>query len=248
VKFIYFSPHLDDAIFSCGGIISHQIRNNEHVAIWSFFTADPPTDNLTLFARILHHRWGKQGSPYALRRQEDIDACQLLSVEWKHFGFEDCIYRRYPTNDAPLVRKKADLFRPVKEPETQLERRLFDVIQMNLSPQDQIVLPLEAGGHIDHVLIKNVGSMFNSKKYYYPDFPYAGKLHSIGELNLPKKAEASRFSLDSSDIALWKKASATYRSQISSFWKSTEVLEEEIEEFAASPLGAALWSIRNDSK
>lgn len=243
MKIIYFSPHLDDAIFSCGGIISHQIRNNQQVAIWSFFTADPPVDNITFFARVLHRRWGKMGSPYALRRQEDIEACQLLSVEWKHFGFEDCIYRRYPSNNAPLVRIKADLFRPVKESETQLEGKLYDVIQKNLSPQDQIVLPLEAGGHIDHVLIKNVGSLFPNKKYFYPDFPYAGNLRSVSELNLPKKAEVMIFSLEDSDISLWKKASATYRSQISSFWKSTEILEVEIEKFAASPLGAALWSI-----
>ena len=243
MRIVYFSPHLDDAIFSCGGIIAHQVKENCQVSIWSFFTADPPSDNLTLFARILHHRWGKMGKPYSLRREEDIEACQLLSVEWKHFGFEDCIYRRYPSNNTPLVRKKADLFHPVKEPETHLEGLLFEVIKRNLSPQDQIVLPLEAGGHIDHVLVKNVGSLFNNKKLYYPDFPYAGKLHSIDELNLPKSAEASRFSLDNSDIAAWKKASATYRSQISSFWKSTEVLEEDIENFSASPFGATLWTI-----
>jgi LmbE family N-acetylglucosaminyl deacetylase len=243
LKIVYFSPHLDDAIFSCGGIIARQVKGHFQVAIWSFFTADPPADNLTYFARILHHRWGKQGSPYRQRREEDIEACSLLSAEWKHFGFEDCIYRNYPSNNAPLVRKKADLFRPVKEPEAFLEDSLFKVILENLSPEDQIVLPLEAGGHIDHVLVKTIGDRLSNKKYYYPDFPYAGKLNLVDDLHLPPGADVNRFPLEPEEIDLWKKASATYRSQISSFWKSEKALEQGIDHFVASPIGCTLWSL-----
>ena len=51
MKIIYFSPHLDDAIFSCGGIIAHQVNEGKEVAVWTFFTSDPPADNLTAFTR-----------------------------------------------------------------------------------------------------------------------------------------------------------------------------------------------------
>lgn len=243
MKIVYFSPHLDDAVFSCGGIITRQVKEKYQVAIWSFFTADPPADNLTYFARILHHRWGKQGSPYQQRREEDIEACHLLSVEWKHFGFEDCIYRQYPSDNTPLVRKKSDLFHPVKEPETILENSLSKAILENLSPQDQIVLPLEAGGHIDHVLVKTIGDRLSNKKFYYPDFPYAGKLKSVDKLHLPPGAVANRFSLEPEEIDLWKKAAVTYRSQISSFWKSEKALNQDIDHFVASPIGNTLWSL-----
>jgi len=243
LKIVYFSPHLDDAIFSCGGIIVRQVKENNQVAIWSFFTADPPANNLTYFARILHHRWGKKGNPYQQRREEDIEACRLLSVEWRHFDYRDCIYRYYPSNNAPLVRKKADLFHPVKEPEIELEESISQTIRDILSPQDQVVLPLEAGGHIDHVLVKAIGDKLTNKKYYYPDFPYAGKLVSIGDLHLPLGATANRFQLESGEIDLWKKAAKTYRSQISSFWKSEKVLEEDIDHFVRLPIGNTLWSL-----
>ena len=242
MKTIYFSPHLDDAIFSCGGIIANQVNAGKEVAIWTFFTADPPTGNLTFFARILHHRWGKQGSPYQLRREEDIEACRYLSVDWKHFDFRDCIYRHYPSNNSPLIHKTSDLFSPVKEPELTLEESLYQAILENLSPQDQIVLPMEAGGHIDHILTKKIGNRFPNQKSYYPDFPYAGKLYSEDELNLPQGAVATRFSLLAEEIMQWKKSAYLYNSQISSFWKSQQELEEEIDDFVASPFGGMLWS------
>jgi hypothetical protein len=47
---IYLSPHLDDAIYSCGGIIYSQIQIGDRVEIWSLFTSDPPKHGLTQFA------------------------------------------------------------------------------------------------------------------------------------------------------------------------------------------------------
>ena len=243
MKVIYFSPHLDDAIFSCGGIIAHQVKSGCDVEVWSFFTADPPIENLTPFARLLHRRWGKQGSPYQQRRDEDEVACELLGVKSIHFGFEDCIYRRYPVENSPIIRKTADLFKSTREPEYELEKTIWLTIQKNISEEDQVVLPLGAGGHVDHTLIRRIGSRLNNHKRYYPDFPYSGKLKSNIELDLPPGASETRFTLTPEELNLWQQAAGMYQSQISSFWKSSNMLFSELQRYSCSPIGSTLLAI-----
>lgn len=242
MKVVYFSPHLDDAIFSCGGIIAHQVDNGTAVEVWSFFTADPPAENLTPFAKALHRRWGKQGNPYQRRREEDMAACRTLAVNWRHFGFADCIYRRYPSDNSPLVRGRADLFRPAREAENTLENSLLELIRQHLEPDDRIVLPLAVGGHIDHALVRKIGCRLENRRQFCPDYPYAGTLKKVEELHLPPGAEAFIAPLTAQEVVLWQAAAACYQSQISSFWKDREALERAIATYALSSLGATLWS------
>jgi len=243
MRIVYLSPHLDDAIFSCGGIIAHQVQTGNDVEVWSIFTADPPDDKLTAFAKILHRRWAKEGLPYELRRFEDEEACRVLGVKSRHFNFPDCIYRYYDTNKSPLVRKTSDLFRPVREPEISLEGNILSTVFSNLSIDDQVILPLGVGEHIDHLLIRQLGLRLKNKKLFYPDFPYSGNLDSIEGLKLPVDANQTRFYLDQQKIELWKTAAGIYRSQISSFWKSTLSLFSELDKYAESDIGCTLWTL-----
>jgi len=243
MKVIYFSPHLDDAVFSCGGIIAQQVRDGSNVEVWSIFTADPPAENLTPFAKLLHRRWGKQGDPYRQRREEDQAACQLLGVKSVHFGFADCIYRRYPSNSSPVIRRTSDLFKPIREPEQELEKAIWQLFKSQITPDDQVVLPLGVGGHVDHALVKFTGCKLENQKRFYADFPYSGKLESVDELNLPRGASGKNFVLSSEAIMLWQQAAGKYQSQISSFWKSTEILYSEIKRYSLSPIGTTLWAL-----
>jgi len=42
MHWIYLSPHLDDAVLSCGGIIWQQVQSGHQVEIWTICAADPP--------------------------------------------------------------------------------------------------------------------------------------------------------------------------------------------------------------
>jgi LmbE family N-acetylglucosaminyl deacetylase len=242
MKTVYFSPHLDDAIFSCGGIIAQQVLNGHKVEVWSFFTSDPVVEGLTPFARILHRQWGKTQNPYQTRRGEDIAACRLLSVNWRHFGYPDCIYRRYPKTGAPLVRNKADLFKPGRERETDLIGAIKQNIDQNLAPQDTLVIPLGVGTHIDHLLIHEIAISYPNMKFFYPDYPYAGTLQSIMELGLPEGAKKWEYHLTGENLSRWQSAAGCYSSQVSSFWDSIASMEQDIARYAVSPVGNTLWS------
>ncbi|MBA4379671.1 MAG: PIG-L family deacetylase, partial [Anaerolinea sp.] len=58
MRWIYISPHLDDAVLSCGGLIWEQSHAGTQVEIWTVCTGDPPEGPLSPFAEVLHAEWG----------------------------------------------------------------------------------------------------------------------------------------------------------------------------------------------
>ena len=68
MHWIYLSPHLDDAVLSCGGLIWEQVQLGERVEIWTIFAGDPPAEMLTPFAEELHTRWGCGLNAVEIRR------------------------------------------------------------------------------------------------------------------------------------------------------------------------------------
>lgn len=103
---IYISPHLDDAVLSCGGRIWQQAQAGESVAVVTVFaTAPEPGASLSPFAQELHARWDQPGvaalTAARERQAEDREAMSLLGVEAVHWRYKDCIYRRTP--DGPYA-------------------------------------------------------------------------------------------------------------------------------------------------
>ncbi len=129
---IVLSPHLDDAVFSCGGMMAQWRRQGEKFLVLSVFTASPPAGALFPFAEMLHDRWGLGKDPVSGRRQEDIQACESLGCGWQHLEFPDCIYRSDPITGHPIVKSVVDLFAEVQESEMslvqQVSRRLAEFI------------------------------------------------------------------------------------------------------------------------
>ena len=54
MRWIYISPHLDDAVLSAGGLIYEQTRAGMDVEIWNFMCGFPPSEELSPYAQILH--------------------------------------------------------------------------------------------------------------------------------------------------------------------------------------------------
>ena len=92
---IYISPHLDDAAYSCGGLIWMQCQSNQNVNIWTVFAGEPPEGSLSTFAKSILKRWGLDAVPTKHRRSEDIHSSQILGANWRHFDYQDAIYRTY---------------------------------------------------------------------------------------------------------------------------------------------------------
>lgn len=94
MHWIYFSPHFDDAVLSCGGLIAHQTRQGHTVEIWTLCGGDLPRGPYTAFVEELHARWETAENAVVLRRAEDRLACGRLRAAPRHFPIPDSVYRR----------------------------------------------------------------------------------------------------------------------------------------------------------
>src|SRR5437764_2009359 len=90
---LFLSPHLDDAVLSCGGTIADLVAGGEDVSALTFFAGQgvPPFAPL---ATELHACWGSPPDVVKLRRAEDVAALARLGASALHEDVPDAIYRR----------------------------------------------------------------------------------------------------------------------------------------------------------
>lgn len=241
MRYIYLSPHLDDAVLSCGGMIWEQVQQRNSVEVWTFFTSDPPAGPLSPFAKMLHARWNETQNPYLTRRQEDQRANDLLGCKWAHLDFADCIYRNDPKTGAPIIQVADDLFSPDYKPETHLLDRMVKELQARQLNDAHLVVPLGVGRHIDHQITRLAAEKLGRMLHYYSDFPYAAQDPDQIKTLVPKSAEAVHFEISPGGLSAWQDAIACYESQISSFWTSIDEMKKAVAEYASQPLTCILW-------
>jgi len=240
MQWIYLSPHLDDVVLSCGGLVWEQAQQGKQVEIWTICAGDPPTDLLSAFAASLHERWQTdQGAP-AERREEDRLACQRLGATARYFSLPDCIYRRSPENGESLYNSESELFGDIHP----IEAGLVTILAQELTqaiPRDAIVVsPLTVGGHVDHRLVRATAESMKLPVYYYADYPYVQWLKGI-QAELVTGMEPAVFPVSEAGLAAWIEAVAAYASQISSFWFSPEDMETDIRGYCQNNGGVQLW-------
>lgn len=258
---VFISPHLDDAVLSCGGLIHQLIQRGEQVISMTAIAADPPNPFPdTPLVRDLHQRWQAGDNPYATRRQEDKNALQKLGVrEIIHLNLLDCPYRT-DNNETPLYTENNHLFGKVHPHDPALSFVLP-------IPEGAEVLyaPLGAGGHVDHLVIRQLVQQLSTDLliYYYEEYPYSansgealkitdGSPHQqIGTAavqtalqGFKQKMMPQLTYLSDADLEAKIAAIACYQSQISSFWESAADMRGKVRAYAqevASPFAERLW-------
>jgi LmbE family N-acetylglucosaminyl deacetylase len=242
-KYIYLSPHLDDAVLSCGAVLWDQVRRRQPVEIWTIFAGDPPAREFSPFARTLHERWQTGPEAVEARRSEDALACERLNVPFVHLAYPDCIYRTFPGTDTPVIEKNEDLFQvPLPQGEFPLVEEIAQRLKGALSPDSIVVVPLGIGNHIDHQIVRRAGEKLELPLYFYADFPYAAEIDEQGlAAFLPGNTEQHHFPLSNLALSTWQYAVEAYTSQISTFWSSLSEMYARIEQYAVSPIGNCLW-------
>ncbi|MBK8430550.1 MAG: PIG-L family deacetylase [Chloroflexi bacterium] len=122
---LYLSPHLDDAVLSCGGQIAQQTAAGLPVLIVTLMAGDPPARPLSAFAQKLHDRWQLDAATaVAARRAEDTAACDLLRADLQHWDIPDCIYRADPATGTALYNDGGAIFGSVHPADKQLAAEL----------------------------------------------------------------------------------------------------------------------------
>ncbi len=165
---LFLSPHLDDAAFSCGGLMAQLADAGWRSAMATAFTATVlPAAGFALACQ-LDKGLGPEVDYMALRREEDRAAATILGVadlrwldlpEAPHRGYESAaaLFGAIHTDDAvwrPLAERIAALMEEVQP--------------------DLVLAPQGLGSHVDHrQMIRAVQQAAPRHLAFYRDTPYA---------------------------------------------------------------------------
>lgn len=241
MRWIYISPHLDDAALSAGGFIYEQAQAENPVEIWTIVCGFPPAGDLTPFAQVLHFQWGTVTAEETvrLRRAEDEKAASILGAKTVHFDVPDCIYRHGPQGE-PLY---LGVFVQPHEAEAHLPDQIARTIATYLRPDDQIICQLGVGRHVDHILVRQAAERLNRPLWYAADLPY---LFKQPEVLTPLVAgmKESLHTITEAGLKAWTEAVMAYESQISTLFESPKRADEEIRSYYAEREGFPLWKVK----
>lgn len=135
---IVFSPHLDDAVLSLGGMIGREAAKGRHIEVWTCFTSGPEPDHIPSEFRAL--------GDYFARRNEDQNALSVLKAVPRWLDFRERLWR------TPPLRRSHHVFHTPSNLEgfTSL-RDLRAVARQVISMSSELFIPLGVGRHHDHV-------------------------------------------------------------------------------------------------
>ena len=241
---LYVSPHLDDAVLSCGGRLAAGRRERRSAVVASVFAAPTPRELVTPFARSYHETMGIGNDPFR-RRYEDREALRLLAAQPIHLEHLDCIYRTRP-DGVPLVTQEPDIFRVDDVDEHELVQAVANDLHELIITTDarRVFLPLALGWHRDHVLtrwaaersLQRVGQHIDI--LYFEDVPYV--IEAPDDLvGATQGMSSETFPLTAAELDLRLEAISRYGSQQGILWHDGNGLLPAIRDHA-SQIGAGV--------
>ncbi len=175
-RFIFISPHLDDAVLSCYPMICSCLEQGIPVEIWTIM-AGIPSDK-TAFSDTAQQISKSDPVGYVQRRQlEDLEVGKAIGVPVQHFNFTDAIYRTDPSKH-PLYPDLCDIFHHVDFRDLYLANRIYEALSPLLTANDVVVAPSAICGHVDHILTRLACEMLPMEILFYDEFPYMVQRHS----------------------------------------------------------------------
>jgi LmbE family N-acetylglucosaminyl deacetylase/O-antigen/teichoic acid export membrane protein len=214
---IFLSPHLDDAVLSCGAGIARLTSSGRDVLIVTVYTGDStPWPEPTEATRRC---WALDAAPFVERRLEDASAVAVLGARLMHLGFTDALYR---ADSAGVPLYPLHVIGGVAAGD---EDRLLPALRKALSallaetPHRRVFCPAGVGGHVDHTLVRRAAEAVcdDAELVLYEEYPYLSRHDSSGG-----GREGSLWVLTPTPTEIDQRIAATaqYRSQLRKLFPS----------------------------
>jgi LmbE family N-acetylglucosaminyl deacetylase len=240
MRWVYLSPHFDDAVYSCGGLIHAQARAGLPVEVWTVCSGDPPPGPLSAQAERMQREWGTGGGAetVALRRVEDCNALALVGAAGRPLGVPDCIYRRSSAGELLYP----DRWSGERAPgDTGLVVDLTAALAERLRPEDELACPLAIGGHLDHRLTRAAAEQLGRPLRYYAEVPYL--------FNYPEAFAAATDGMQAGlhpvpqeSLDAWLDGIAAYASQLGVQFEDAAHMRRRMREYWEQKHAIQLWS------
>jgi LmbE family N-acetylglucosaminyl deacetylase len=244
---LYLSPHLDDAVLSCGGTIASQVAAGETVLVVTLFAGDAPPGPRSDFALLIHERWGLGDNPFVGRRAEDQRSLNALGAAAIQLPFPDAIYRTGPDGDL-LYPSREGIFGPVHASEDALVDDLARTLAALGAPATaRVYVPLGVGGHVDHVLTRRAAERWHPARagfWFYEEYPYAEAPERIRAALGTDAWQEHLITLTTADLEAKVEAIAYHASQIDSLFADLADMRRRVYDYAALVSGGQEYAER----
>jgi LmbE family N-acetylglucosaminyl deacetylase len=218
------SPHLDDAVFSCGGTLAVLAREGWRVVMATLFTRSVPDPQGFALACQLDKGLDPSVDYMALRRAEDIEAARRLGIASPlHEPLPEAPHRGYGS--------AAALFGPLR-PDDDVADTLGGAIRSlihDVQP-DLVLAPQAIGGHVDHVQIVRAMPDLDVPILWWRDYPYVTRGASPPEPFRDQMAALATWTvpLDGAARAAKENACLAYASQLGFQFGGAERLRDAL--------------------
>lgn len=231
-RLVVLSPHLDDAVLSCGGLIA-ALRNQLKAEIWTLFSGAPYRGPYSPVAQWLHGvSGGSTGSRLAWRRRrEDRAACRVLGARCRHFMWKDAAYRNAADGSFLYDQSQRETWHAE---DAQLIATMTDALLRNLTDSDLLLVPLGLGRHVDHLIVRHSAEQArHSPMLYYPEVPYLQRYpHELEPLT--SHLEGLNYVLSAEHVHTWLAAVQRYSTQLAMLEEAVGPIPQLIEHFAST--------------
>jgi LmbE family N-acetylglucosaminyl deacetylase len=247
---VYLSPHLDDAVLSCGGAIHQQVMAGRCPLVITLFAGRPPANAaLSDFAQSLHARWRDSTDLLATRWAEDQAALAALGADYLRLNYPDCIYRGREHAGEWYYASEEAIFGPVHPAEQGLPAELAATLSEFIPPGDDVMLyaPLTIGNHVDHQLAFATALILKARGWqvrFYEDYPYAAADGAVAAALAARGAshwQSTTVPLDKEDLEAKIQAVACYESQVRVLFDTVEAMPGRVRDYATRVGGERLW-------
>lgn len=225
-NFIFVSPHLDDAILSCGYLITDLIKLKKEVILITVFTK-ALSKTITPQARSFLKNCGYKSAAklFKDRKAEDIGVSKFLNTNHICLNFIDAAWRlnnkRLPIYTKQEIQFSGKVLPYDKTLAKTIKTRLVKIISRNKSPL--VLSPLGIGGHVDHIIVRKIINNLVCSKIFWEDYPYNTNRKNIKDFFIQNKKFRPLFTLRRFRFSQKDKLIRFYKSQINCLFPSGRI-------------------------
>jgi len=226
------SAHLDDAVLSCGALLTTLVERCPVTVVTLFTAAGPPPHTRAARSFLRQCAVPDAASLFAARQAEDGDVLDGLGVAWRHLGVTDALFRarRVPAGLDALGRWVPELvhryptyrYDIAKGRVARADRALPRALADELADIDAaaVLAPIGVGAHVDHLITRRTGELLGLPLVRYSDFPY--DLRAAVDRDYVTRHALAEWSWDA-DLTAKQKLIRGYGTQVDALFPGGEI-------------------------
>ncbi len=170
----FVSPHLDDAAFSAGDLMTRLSPKVPVTVVNVFTSAGIGSDSLSAKAFLKQSKTRDKTKLFESRVAEDLTALNQVGIKVINLDYVDALWRKdKKRNIYPIYRLNiisGNVSKKDNELISQINKRVKEIVS-ETDDNYLIFSPVGIGNHVDHIVVRQACEKFDHI-IYWADFPY----------------------------------------------------------------------------